>query len=112
MAREPLRDKPNRLHHLINRGARRQILFSDRRDICRFLAILACAVRRRRQTEGAWPVALRRKQVDAWLAAKVGPLQSLACSSRGHVCAALEYHRATAARGMKRHRELLRSDPT
>ncbi len=46
MTRMPRHDEPNRLHHIVNRASRRQVLFADRRDYRRFLAILACAVRR------------------------------------------------------------------
>ena len=46
MARMLRHDEPNRLHHIVNRAARRQVLFADRSDYRRFLAIIACAVRR------------------------------------------------------------------
>jgi len=46
MARTPRRDAPGRFHHLMNRAARRQVLFADRRDYRYFESLLARAVRR------------------------------------------------------------------
>lgn len=46
MARTPRRDAAYRFHHIMNRAARRQVLFADQRDYRYFLALLACSVRR------------------------------------------------------------------
>ena len=46
MARTPRFDTPGSVHHAFNRGARRQVMFADSRDVRKFLACLACAVRR------------------------------------------------------------------
>ena len=46
MARKPRRDAPSRFHHIMNRAARRQVLFAGQRDDRYFLSLLACSVRR------------------------------------------------------------------
>lgn len=48
MPRRPRRDKPGRLHHVVNRGQDRQKIFHRDADCRFFLALLACAVLRGR----------------------------------------------------------------
>ncbi len=47
MARSKRLDAPGRFHRVFNRGAQRQVMLADRRDYRCFLALLACAVRRK-----------------------------------------------------------------
>lgn len=45
MPRRPRRDKPGRLHHVVNRGQDRQPIFDHRSDYRFFLYLLVCVVR-------------------------------------------------------------------
>lgn len=46
MPRKPRYDSPNQLHHVLNRGQNKQVIFSSERDYRRFQSLLACSVRR------------------------------------------------------------------
>lgn len=46
MSQRSRHDAPRRFHHVANRGAARRVIFPDRHAKRRFLALLACSVRR------------------------------------------------------------------
>lgn len=46
MSRSPRTDRPGQIHHVMNRGIARRVVFETRADVRAFLCLLAIAVRR------------------------------------------------------------------
>ena len=46
MAQRSRRDQPGRRHHVMNRGVAKRVIFPDRAAKIRFMALIACSVRR------------------------------------------------------------------
>ena len=46
MAQRSRRDEPGRRHHVMNRGVAKRVIFPDHAAKIRFIALIACSVRR------------------------------------------------------------------